>query len=507
MGNMTKTEVVIIGAGPTGLSLAAQMIRMDVDFMILDHKETTTTLSKAIVVHARTMEIFKELGIGEEAIRRGQIIHQLNLVRSGKANITINISNLGQGLSEFPFILSLEQSKTERLLYDFLQANKKDVLWNSDYAGMEQQPHKLIVSYRDKNGEIHKIEAKYIVGCDGAHSPVRHEMGKEFTGDTEPKLFYVADVLVKSDLITEKEFYFFMNQKTPAIFFGMEGENHYRIIGILPHTDDSDNTTYTFDDVAKELKKEMACKVEFPELKWFSTYKVSSRMVNSFGDGRAFICGDAAHIHTPAGGQGMNTGIGDGYNLAWKLALVLKGKLKPEVLDSYSLERTENARHLLKTTDRMFDLMAKDNLVWNFIREYVMPLMVKELSTTSMAKKTIFPLISQIGIAYPDSPLTISGSVHHVKAGDRMPFFMIGGKSVYDFLKEPCFKILSFGHHQIQTDFPAQHAVPLETYAFESVPEAIFGNQKSFHMLLRPDNHISYIGDDIQICFDFLRRL
>ena len=153
---------------------------------------------------------------------------------------------------------------------------------------------------------------------------------------------------------------------------------------------------------------------------------------------RCFIAGDAAHIHTPAGGQGMNTGIQDAYNLAWKLAFSIRYKANAIVLESFNTERLENARHLLQTTDRMFDILAGTNKFWNFIRLQIFPKLVHFVSGNSVLNKAIFPLISDTGITYPKSQLTVKSSV-----GDRMPYFVFSdGCKIFDYLSEPCFKIL-----------------------------------------------------------------
>ena len=318
-----KTQVVIVGAGPTGLSLAAQLFRHNIDFIIIEKNETTTSLSKAIAVQARTLEIFQELGIAEEAIKRGAMTTNMNLFYKGRKRVTVDLSGLGEGQSEFAFALSLEQSKTEKLLFEYLLNNKKTVQWNCGFIHFEEHSDKVIVYYKEEKGSEHRIEANYLVACDGSSSLIRHQLGLSFEGSTEPKLFYVADMILKSPVINKNALYFYMIRKGFILFFPMEGEGHYRIIGVLP--DHENNTEHQFSDIAPAIKQQIISPVDFEELRWFSSYKVHSRKANSFMKGRCFIAGDAAHIHTPAGGQGMNTGIQDAYNLAWKIAYTLRG--------------------------------------------------------------------------------------------------------------------------------------------------------------------------------------
>jgi hypothetical protein len=204
----------------------------------------------------------------------------------------------------------------------------------------------------------------------------------------------------------------------------------------------------------------------------------------------------------------MNTGIQDGYNLAWKLAFVLRGQIDPEVLTCYSTERIQNAAHLLKTTDRLFDMMAGTNLFWNFFRQHIFPFLAKEVSGSSFARKKVFPLISQTGIAYPESWLTEKNAIGHVKSGDRMPYFITAdGRSVYDLLTAPVFKILCFGEITIEKEYINGLRIPFEMHRLKIVPPAIFGEKSDFYVLLRPDNHISYIGGELYRLKAFLNKV
>jgi 2-polyprenyl-6-methoxyphenol hydroxylase-like FAD-dependent oxidoreductase len=503
---INKTQVVIAGAGPTGLSMAAQLLRHNIDFIILERNETTTNLSKAVVVQARTLEIFEELGIIEEAIKRGRETTGMNLFYKGKRKAAIDLKDLGKGVSEFPFALSLEQSKTEHLLAEYISQKGKQVQWKSELTHFEQQAEKVLVYYKDHTGTEQKIEADYLVGCDGASSVVRHQLNLTFSGSTKPKLFYVADVILSSTVINEGNLYMYMIKKGFVLFFPMEGTGHYRIVGIVPEHQQT-KAEYTFEDIQPLITQEIVSPVEFKELRWFSTYKVHSRMADAFMDRRCFVAGDAAHIHTPAGGQGMNTGIQDGYNLAWKIAYTLKGEVNNNVLKSYNAERCQNAKHLLQTTDRMFDVMSGVNPFWNAIRLTFFPLFLSILSKSRFIKRQIFPLLSQTGIAYPDSYLTLKSAVGKVKAGDRMHYFVFAdGRHIFSYLTEPVFKLLYFGKKNIEN--PDRNApIKITFLSFNEIPAALFGNNTEFYVLLRPDNHISYIGKDIDACREMIEKM
>ena len=505
MNASSRTQVVIIGAGPTGLSLAVQLLRYHIDFVIIERNLATTPLSKAVVIQARTLEIFREVGLDDKAIAAGRFTTAMNMYYKGKRKIRLSLAGLGDGLSQFPFALSLEQSKTEKLLADYLSEKGHAIQWGCEFIRLEQK-EVVSVYYKNANGEEQRIEAGYVVGCDGAGSLVRHQMGLAFEGDTIPKMFYVADIKLSSPVINQDELFIFLIKKGFALFFPMEGTGHYRMIGVLP--DKKEDDAFSFDDIAGPVKEQMDIPVSFEEVRWFSSYKVHSRKAGSFLNGRCFIAGDAAHIHTPAGGQGMNTGIQDAYNLAWKLAYTINGYAAGFVLDSYSTEREENARQLLRTTDKMFDMMTGAARFWNFFRLHIFPLIAGALSRSPLIRKRFFPLLSQTGIAYPGSSITIKSGLGKVRAGDRMHYFVLpDGSNIFDHLTAPAFKILFFGTGKSDFDQLKEIKFPLIYLSFDYIPEKIFGDSADFYVLLRPDNHVSYIGKDVQDCELLLNRL
>ncbi len=505
---MQKTRVIIIGAGPTGLSLAVQLLRYGIDFIILEKNLQTTHLSKAVVIQARTLEIFHETGLAEKAIQQGRLTTAFNMYYKGKPKLKLDIAGLGEGLSHFPFALSLEQSKTEKLLVDYLLENGQHIHWGSEFIRFQQNQEVVTAYYKDASGIEQIIEGDYIVGCDGSRSLVRQQSGQTFEGDTVPKLFYVTDVLLSSSVVNRDELFIFVIKRGFILFFPMEGVGHYRIIGIIPDYNEDDDSI-TFDTVKDEVIRQVNVPMRFEQVLWFSTYKVHSRKAGSFRNGRCFIAGDAGHIHTPAGGQGMNTGIQDAYNLAWKLAFAIKHNIKDEVLESYNSERTGNAANLLRTTDRLFEAMTGANRFWNFIRLNIFPAVAKFLLKNKAFNKRVFPLLSMTSIAYPDSVLAVKSSLGKVKAGQRMPYFLFSdGKNIYDFLREPAFKLLFFGRG-VPGDFEQLKnlSIPVTSFSFKEIPKTLFANESEFYVLLRPDNHICFIGKDLQPCIEFLKNV
>ena len=501
-----NTEVLIIGAGPTGLSLAAQFIRYGVDFIIVDKKEGPTTLSKALAVHARSLEIYEQLDLAQTAIDRGAIIHKLNLMSDGKVRAELDLTGIGTDMSPYPYVLTLEQSENEKLLYEYLQKNGKEVWWQTELESFTQDENGVKAAVKSTDGKVREIEAKYLAGCDGASSQTRHVLGLGFEGSTVPRMFYVADVDMEVDLQREV-LYAIFGADAFVLFFPLRGEKHWRLVGNMPeHDEKEEGMEIVYKEIEEKVKSLAQIPLDITNVKWFSSYKVHTRHAESFRKGRCFLAGDAAHVHTPAGGQGMNTGIQDAYNLGWKLAFVLKGHVKDHVLDSYNDERIANAKRLLKTTDQLFEFGTGDEWYFRLFRDHILPPLAKLVVHFDAAKEFIFPTLSQIGISYDKSPLSRHGTDMNfkVKAGNRFPWFMIDGKSDFDQLREPKFKLITFSDGQetaVETNFDT---LPewIEHRSFPLYPHIMdmFGSKHTFSVLVRPDNYIAFIlpGDGIE---------
>ena len=504
MTTTMTTDVIIIGAGPTGLSLACQLTRYGIDFLVIEKEQGITPYTKALGVHARTLEIYEQIGLAKNALAQGTIAGKVRLLESGEIVGEVNLSNIGEGLSAYPFMLVLEQSENERLLYDYLKSHGREILWQTELESLSQTDTGVTAIIRNSSGTSQTIEGKYLVGCDGPKSLVRHTLGLSFEGSTFERLFYVADVQLDWKY-SHDALHVCIAPNGVVAFFPMRGEKRWRIVGAFPEGHQKDEGDILYEEIEQRIKAEAGLELEISHVNWFSVYKVHTRHVEKFSAGRCFLAGDSAHIHTPAGGQGMNTGIQDAYNLAWKTALVLKGSAGEEILDTYNEERLPNAKRLLQTTDRMFNLAAGTDWFVALIRTTVFPPMAKFILSFDVVKKKFFPIISQIGINYREGSLSEHDGDEHfeVKAGDRMPYFLVDGISVYDRLREPKFHLLAFtsgeAHHQEETSELAaswthlldRHLVPLYPHIAE-----IFGTNKSFNMLLRPDNHIAFISPE-----------
>lgn len=502
MGTTTKTDVLVVGAGPTGLSLACQLVRYGVDFRIVEKNENVTPHSKAIGVQARTLEIYEQLGLARRAVEWGAVAGRGRMLAGGEVRGEIDFSNIGEGLSPYPFLLMLEQSKNERLLYEYLRGRGREVLWRHELQDFTQTATGVAARVKTPDGASQTVEAKYLAACDGAKSPVRHALGLGFGGSTFERTFFVADARVDWQF-SHDALHICLARETFVVFFPLKGERRYRIVGVFPEAFAKEEGDVLYEEIERRIKDEAQLELDVHDVEWFSTYKVHTRHASSFRAGRCFLSGDAAHVHSPAGAQGMNTGIQDAYNLAWKLALVLKGAAGERLLDTYDEERLENARNLLQTTDRMFRLAAGPDWFLAFLRTSVVPSVAKYILGLDAVRNFIFPLISQIGINYRHASLSrhAGDGDFKVKAGDRMPYFIADGESIYDRLRRPKFHLLVFsdtpadadalraeldGRRAEWVDF---HALPLGPQAAEA-----FGAQRPFHVLLRPDNYVAFLS-------------
>lgn len=497
----SRNQIIINGAGPTGLALACQFVRYGIDFIIVDKREGVTPYSKALGVHARTLEIYEQMGLAEQAIAQGTVAGKARMLESGQVLGEVELSNVGAGLSPYPYMLVFEQSRNEQLMLDWLRANNRDVTWQTELLSFSQNDSGVTATVRTQSGDSQTIEAKYLVGCDGPKSLVRHTLGLSFAGSTFERLFYVADVHIDWKF-THDALTVCIAPHSVVAFFPMPGENRWRIVGSFPEGVDKEENEVLYEEIEEQIKSEAQLELDITRVDWFSTYKVHTRHVDRFSSGRCFIAGDAAHIHTPAGGQGMNTGIQDAYNLAWKLAMVLKHSARQDLLETYNEERLPNAKRLTETTDRMFNLAAGNDWFVSLIRNTVFPPMAKYILAIEAVRKRFFILISQIGISYRDNSLSSheGDESFHVKAGDRFPYFQIDGHSVFDQLKAPKFHLLTFSDGQTKLQFPVSgYEEILDRQAFALYPHVseVFGATKSFNALLRPDNHIALLTHDL----------
>lgn len=421
-----KADVVIIGAGPTGLMAANQLMRFGINFLIMDSKSGPTLESRAIAVTARSMELYQQMQLDELILSQAKGINGFNLFSNGIKKAEIIIDDLGKNYTDFNhFLLTFEQSKNEKLLYQNLLDNKKEVLWNTTFVKYIISDSDIVIN-ANQHHELINVEAKYLIACDGASSPVRHQLNMPFRGGTYENKFFVADTHLQWNLPYDKLIVAHSDHQFVA-FFPIGRQNDFRIVGIIPKGL-NEKQDITFNDLQSHIHKAMKLEIVFEKVNWFSLYKLHHRCVEKFSEGRIFLAGDAAHIHSPAGGQGMNTGLQDVHNLAWKLAYVIKGYSDESFLKTYHEERMPFAQWLLKFTDRGFTFVTSSNKIIQILRHYFFFNLAGILTKWSFVRDLIFKNLSQTLYHYQQSSIT---KQHHIsgikfKAGSRLPYIRHG---------------------------------------------------------------------------------
>ena len=411
----STTPVLIVGAGPTGLVLALSLVRQGIAFRIVDRNGGPGLASRAMVVQARTLEFYRMFGIAEAVVERGIPVAAAHLRQGGAEVAQLPLGTFGTGLSAFPFVLSFAQDDHERFLVDRLAAAGVTVEWNTDLLSFTQDAGG-VRAILARGGVETECQAGWICGCDGAHSRVRQGLGLGFPGGTYDQRFYVADARLVGAL--RPDLFFNLGAHAFAIMLPVRSSGMHRLIGIVP-PELAARESLAFEDIRPSAEALSGARVE--RLNWFSTYRVHHRVAAHFRVGRACIAGDAGHIHSPAGGQGMNTGIGDAVNLAWKLAAVIQGRATEAILDSYDTERTRFARGLVRSTDQAFRGMVNPGWAGRLFRTWLLPRLLPRLVRSAAARRTIFGTVGQLRIRYRGSALS-QGRVGAVVAGDRLPW-------------------------------------------------------------------------------------
>ena len=412
------TDVLIVGAGPTGLVLGLWLTLLGVRVRIVDKTSEPGTTSRALAVQARTLELYRQVGLADAVVARGRTMAAINLWAAGTHVAHAVLGAMGAGISPFPFALIFPQDEHERLLIDRLAEAGVAVERQTALVSLEDADGRVLARLEHANGVAESCEAAYIAGCDGAHSSVRQALAIGFPGGTYNHLFYVADVEAGGAAMNG-ELHAALDTSDFLAVFPLKDDGHARLIGTVRAGAEHQPETLSWNDVSTRVIKWM--RVDVRRVHWFSTYHVHHRVADRFRKGRAFLLGDAAHIHSPVGGQGMNTGIGDAVNLAWKLAAALKGRADSSLLDSYEPERIGFARRLVATTDRAFTGVTSDGAIARRVRLNVVPVVIPMIFALATSRRFMFRTISQTAVNYRGSGLS-EGRAGAVHGGDRLPW-------------------------------------------------------------------------------------
>jgi 2-polyprenyl-6-methoxyphenol hydroxylase-like FAD-dependent oxidoreductase len=489
---MAETEVLVVGAGPTGLALALWLKAFGVHFRIIDKAREPGMTSRALAVHARTLEFYRQLGVADAVVAAGQVMTAVNLwVRGHKAG-RVALGDIGTGLSPYPYVLILPQDVHERLLIDHLMQSGVAVERPVELISIVEGETLVKARLRHGDGREETVEALFIAGCDGAHSALREALQVGFPGGTYSHLFYVADVTA-SGPVADGELHVALDDADFLAVFPLKGAGRVRLVGTIAEQAEGRQHALSFQDVSKTAIEHL--RMSIGAVNWFSTYRVHHRVAHHFRRGRTFLAGDAAHIHSPVGGQGMNTGIGDATNLAWKLAFALRGSGKA-LIDSYEPERIAFARRLVETTDRAFTIVSSSGQLARFVRVEVVPRLLPPLFELTPVRRLMFKTISQIGITYRGSPLS-SGKAGAVAGGDRLPYVAgPAGRDNFAALASMSWQVHVYGGDPVAlSETCSRFNLPLHVFPW-SEAAATAGLKEGAAYLVRPDGYVGFAEPD-----------
>jgi 2-polyprenyl-6-methoxyphenol hydroxylase-like FAD-dependent oxidoreductase len=441
-------KVLVVGAGPVGLTMAFELQRRGISCCIIDKESAPTTQSRALAIHARTLEAFENMGIVDEILKAGQKLHAVNIYVHERRILHLTMDELE---SPYPFIISLPQAETERILASELKKSGIEVARGTELIEVSQDAEHVYATLKHADASISEETFDWLIACDGAHSTIRHKLNLEFKGSRYPDAFILADVNVKTTLPQTEAHMFHGEDGILAMF--PYGNDRFRLLADVPFdsplikpTENQDKDVEATRETPEKNRPEentadaahgggiprSHLNLKKPTLEefqdivdkrgpsglqisnpiWLATFAIQRRSVNHYRKERIFLAGDASHIHSPAGGQGMNTGIQDAYNLAWKLALVIEGASPVSLLDSYDSERHTIAKGVLKMTDFLTKVNTSRNPVARNIRAHLAPILVAQEVIQQRMRKTV----SELAINYRKSLIVSEHKVDLVHA-------------------------------------------------------------------------------------------
>lgn len=490
--NTNSTDVIVAGAGPTGLFLALLLVRLGLRVRIFDEAEAPGTTSRALAVQARTLEFYQQVDLADDVVRRGLVLGAVNLWRRGEHAARIELGAVGKGKSPFPYGIIFPQDEHERLLIERLEALGTHVERRAKLTTLDARPDGVVAHVRMPDGAPATYEGRFLAGCDGARSTVRQVIGAGFPGGTYEHLFYVADVEARGAPMNH-ELHVLLDDAGFLGLFPLAGEGRARLIGTI--RDDAGGSGNAVEWKHVDRRPIARVGLEIDRVNWFSTYHVHHRVADRFRQGRVFLLGDAAHIHSPVGGQGMNTGLGDAMNLAWKVAAVIGGRAKEDLLETYEPERIAFARLLVATTDRVFKAVSSDSRTAEIVRTRIVPRIVPWIAKTSYGQGLFFRGLSQTGIEYRASKWS-SGRAGAVHGGDRLPWVEPAKPADADNftpLRSLDWQVHAYGASVdglgVRCD---EHRLPLHFFPFDARAKAA-GLRDDAIYLIRPDGYVGAV--------------
>jgi 2-polyprenyl-6-methoxyphenol hydroxylase-like FAD-dependent oxidoreductase len=486
-------QVLIVGAGPTGLVLGAELLARGIRTRIIDKADGVALNTRAIGLHARTLEVLDMMGLAERFTERGQVVRQLRFYSEARCLVSLEFARSG---SRFGFLLDLPQDETERLLRARISELGGVIEQRAELAGLTARGDAVTADIRGPEGRAGTITAGFVVGCDGAHSRVRHELGLAFEGHPYPQDWLLADVLLDWDLREDAAHVFFRADGLPLICFPMR-ERRWRLI--LPFAGSRGGQPPTLEEIQQLTDQRAPQPVIVSDPTWLANFRCHRRSASAYRRGRVLLAGDAVHIHSPAGGQGLNTGMIDAHNLGWKLALVASGRAPDTLLDSYAAERGLVADEVLKLTHALVRYGTLSHPVKRKVRDVVVP----AAGRTAVIQRRAARRLSQVYVEYPPGPLARPDRYRSgPRPGQRMPDVAVRAGSQASTLH----RVLRGGRHVLvipaADPAPALNDAPLRRYLeYVDVVTTDAGkapgrgdNGTGPVILVRPDGHVAARG-------------
>jgi 2-polyprenyl-6-methoxyphenol hydroxylase-like FAD-dependent oxidoreductase len=415
-------DVLIVGAGPTGLTLAAQLQAFGTGFRLVDRQPDRVHESRALAVQPRTLEVLAGLGLADTMVERGNPTVDLEV--HGRTRTTrAPLFDIGLDDTRFPFLLFLSQAETERILDEHLTAGGATIERGVELVGITQHPDHVACTLHHRDGHTEQVEARYVVGCDGAHSAVRQHAGIGFTGAAYPQTFVLADL--DADGPRTGAAHGYLSPDGLLFLFPLGQPAPWRMLVTAPGSvTESADTPPGLDELQALADNHTGGAARLHDPVWSTYFRIHHRHATSYRRGRAFLAGDAAHIHSPAGAQGMNTGIQEAWNLGWKLALVVAGDAPEDLLGTYETERMPIGRYVLRLTDQAFRIATSTNPAIRLLRTRLAPDLIRLGLSSRRGRALAFRSLSQLAISYRRSPACQEGEPRlrrGARAGDRSP--------------------------------------------------------------------------------------
>jgi 2-polyprenyl-6-methoxyphenol hydroxylase-like FAD-dependent oxidoreductase len=525
-------DVLIVGAGPTGLTLAAQLQAFGAAVRIIDRQLDRVHESRALGVQPRTLEVLRGLGVTQELLERGNDAVWVQLHAGGRA-VRIRLFGLGLDDTAYPFLLFVSQAETEQVLDDHLAAGNVRVERGVELVAFTADSVGVTCTLRHGDGRTEQVRTRYLAGCDGAHSSVRRGAGIPFVGGTYPQTFALADLEVDDGLDADTAYAWF-GQVGLVFFFPLGQPASWRLLAMHPTLRDipPERPQPSLEQLQALADAFTGGRLRLRDPVWRTYFRLQHRHATRYQAGRVFVAGDAAHVHSPAGAQGMNTGIQDAWNLGWKLALVTRGVADQALLDSYDAERRPVGRVVVRFTDRAFTVATSTNPLVRAVRAQLVPRVLPLALRFDRALAYGFRTISQLNIGYRHSPAVQEGRPapgRGPRAGDRLPDARVSRDGQVCWLGEAlaaprlhlllCGPVGGWDAGQLaalrgrSADTLAVHhltreAAPGALHDVEGQAFARLGVKEAAHYLVRPDGHVGYraAGTDLDELQAYLTR-